>query len=425
MAPQQWLDRKLSSRVVHGNGCSHDQMLAEGCGTAGAVHEVLSAHHALLVQDMTAPADQISPGQHPLRAVCNADPRDLCQVCQLGRSCAVHPGLTAEEPDGIMQVGICSVPMAPIHHAAHRKIRLACPKFAAVAFAAMLLAVLALSISFHCISGGLEISSQDHGRAVRDGAGTLASSSRQWSLHLPEPLGASQVPRSGGMEVWFMEDSILSGLMAVKASRGISMKLKTAALQEARAAVEKEKKQGHQAQAARELIGPRGGLPTLKADLIKLALLCDVTVLDTDTVPTLQAKLRPVVATIRNAEPKVAAKASSRAPSSTSAPAASPAEAKAAAAMPQAESMRSSSLELMTASQMADLMDNKLHGAILEQDQRLQTMMAQVMSHIEERFKNMPQVMMPMPVMAMPNGPNSDDSQMGQMEDFLPPQMPR
>ena len=79
----------------------------------------------------------------------------------------------------------------------------------------------------------------------------------------------------------------------------------------------------------------------------------------------------------------------------------------------------------MTASQMADLMDNKLHGAILEQDQRLQTMMAQVMSHIEERFKNMPQVMMPMPVMAMPNGPNSDDSQMGQMEGFLPPQMPR
>ena len=81
MVPQQWLDRKLSSRVVHGNVCSHDQMLAEGCGTAGAVHEVLSAHHELLVQDMTAPADQVSPRQHPLRAVCNADPRDLCQVC--------------------------------------------------------------------------------------------------------------------------------------------------------------------------------------------------------------------------------------------------------------------------------------------------------------------------------------------------------
>ena len=47
--------------------------------------------------------------------------------------------------------------------------------------------------------------------------------------------------------------------------------------------------------------------------------------------------------------------------------------------------------------------------------------MAQVMSHIE-RFKNMTQVMMPMPVMAMPNGPTADDPQ---MEDFLPPHMPR
>ena len=195
------------------------------------------------------------------------------------------------------------------------------------------------------------------------------------------------------------------------------MKLKTAARAEARVAVEKEKKQGHQMQAAGELIGPRGGLPTLKADLIKLALLCDVPVLDSDTVPTLQAKIRPVVATIRSAEPNAAAKASSRA-STANAPAARLAEPKAAASARQAESIRSSSPELMRSAQMSELMDNKLHGAILEQDQRLQTMMAQVMSHTEERFKNMPQVMMPMPVMAAPNGPTVADSQ---MEDFLPP----
>ena len=368
MAPQQWLDRKLSSRVVHGNGCSHDQMLAEGCGTAGAVHEVLSAHHELLVQDMTAPADEVSPHQHPLRTVCNADPRDLCQVCQRGRSCAVHPGLTAEEPDGIMQVSICSVPMAPIHHAAHRKIRLACPKFAAVASAAMLLAVLA--------------SVEDWKFQAKTMAEQYVMVPAHWhcgAFTSQNLLELAKFRDRVGWKFVFMEDSILSGLMAAKASRGISMKLKTAALQKARAAVEKEKKQGHQAQVPRDLIGPRGGLPTLKADLIKLALLCDVTVLDTDTVPTLQAKLRPVVDTTRNAEPKVAAKASSRAASSTSAPAARPAEAKAAAAMPQAESMRSLSPELMTAFQMADLMDNKLHGSILEQDQRLQTMMAQVM----------------------------------------------
>lgn len=88
------------------------------------------------------------------------------------------------------------------------------------------------------------------------------------------------------------------------------MKLKTAAFEEARAAV-----------------------------LIKLALLCDVPVLDSDTVPTLQAKIRPVVATIRSAEPNAAAKASSRA-STANAPAARLAEPKAAASAPQAESIK-------------------------------------------------------------------------------------
>ena len=37
--------------------------------------------------------------------------------------------------------------------------------------------------------------------------------------------------------------------------------------------------------------------------------------------------------------------------------------------------------------QMTQLMDNRLHGAILEQDQRMQTMMAQVMQHLESRLQ--------------------------------------
>jgi hypothetical protein len=55
-----------------------------------------------------------------------------------------------------------------------------------------------------------------------------------------------------GWKLELMKDSILSGLLAAKASRGISMKLKTAALEEARASVEKEKKQGHQKQFLQE-----------------------------------------------------------------------------------------------------------------------------------------------------------------------------
>jgi hypothetical protein len=224
-----------------------------------------------------------------------------------------------------------------------------------------------------------------------------------------------------GWKFAFMEDSILSGLMAVKATRGVSTKLKTAALAEARMSVEKEKKQGQQMEAARELIGPRGGLPTLKTDLIKLALLCDVEVKESDTVPMLQARIRPVVATIRNAEPKTAAKASTRSSKPEVSTTRELTSQAAGSEQPAVESMRSMSPELMTQAQMSTMLDSRLHSAILEQDQRLQTMMAQVMVHIEERFKHMPQVMMPMPDQ-LPNGPAMDDST---MEAMMPPNMPR
>ena len=106
-------------------------------------------------------------------------------------------------------------------------------------------------IPFNCFGGGLEISSQDHGRPAGDGPLPLAARSGQLSLHLTESAGVAQVP-SVGWKLELMKDSILSGLLAAKASRGISMKLKTAALEEARASVEKEKKQGHQKQFLQE-----------------------------------------------------------------------------------------------------------------------------------------------------------------------------
>ena len=48
-------------------------------------------------------------------------------------------------------------------------------------------------------------------------------------------------------------------------------------------------------QLARQLIGPRGGLSTLKDDLIRLAHLLHVEVESNDTVPKLQKKVRPTV----------------------------------------------------------------------------------------------------------------------------------
>ena len=79
----------------------------------------------------------------------------------------------------------------------------------------------------------------------------------------------------------------------------------------------------------------------------------------------------------------------------------------------------------MTAAQMSEIMDTKLHGAILEQDQRLQAMMAQVMIHIEERFNHVPTMMAPMQQAVSPNGIDLDEASMEVPEAMNPPTMPR
>ena len=425
MAPQQWLDRKLSSRISSSSVCSHDQMIAEDCGSAAAVHEVLSANCDFVVQDMSVLTDHDSSRQHPLQEVCYADPRDLCEVRQRGARCAIHSTCGTEAFDGRLQVGLRSVPMAPLHHEAPRKVRLACPKFAVTQ---QLWLLQRSYLRFLPCPYPSIASVEDWKFQAKTMADQLVMVPDHWRRARDMDLFTSQnlleMSRFRDRVGWkfaFMEDSILSGLMAVKATRGVSTKLKTAALAEARMSVEKEKKQGQQMEAARELIGPRGGLPTLKTDLIKLALLCDVEVKESDTVPMLQARIRPVVATIRNAEPKTAAKASTRSSKPEVSTTRELTSQAAGSEQPAVESMRSMSPELMTQAQMSTMLDSRLHSAILEQDQRLQTMMAQVMVHIEERFKHMPQVMMPMPDQ-LPNGPAMDDST---MEAMMPPNMPR
>ena len=76
--------------------------------------------------------------------------------------------------------------------------------------------------------------------------------------------------------------------------RGQQQRLKMEAIQEMKAKVQKEVQEEDRTQLARQLIGPRGGLPTHKDDLVRLAHSIYV-----DTVAILQAKVRPVVATLK------------------------------------------------------------------------------------------------------------------------------
>ena len=164
----------------------------------------------------------------------------------------------------------------------------------------------------------------------------------------------------------FLEDSLLSGFLAVKALRGQKYQLKVAAMEEARQQAQRDIASGQKVEAARQLIGPRGGLPSLRADLVRLAALLEVDLDAKDTVAQIQKKVRPMVDLLKAQVPEPKAKAAPSRPSTT-------------VTTPVASSMRS--WQLPTGPTAEDL-EQRMQELIAQQDQRFQTMLMPVLQHI-------------------------------------------
>ena len=60
-------------------------------------------------------------------------------------------------------------------------------------------------------------------------------------------------------------------MMAARQTKGAVSSLRKAAVAEAQEQAQQAEKEGKRVEALRTLIGPKGGLPTLKADLLRLA----------------------------------------------------------------------------------------------------------------------------------------------------------
>lgn len=106
-------------------------------------------------------------------------------------------------------------------------------------------------------------------------------------LHLQE---AQMLRNRMGLEEAFMEDEAV--MFGIKALKKPPRARKQAALVQAthQAIAELD---GRKEELARELLGPRGGMPRNKADLVKLAVLLNVTVDPKDTNDQLKAKCKP------------------------------------------------------------------------------------------------------------------------------------
>ncbi|CAE7353697.1 dnaJ [Symbiodinium microadriaticum] len=201
-----------------------------------------------------------------------------------------------------------------------------------------------------------------------------------------------------GLRFAFLEDPILAGMLASKNQPGRAARLKNAALKEA---AEVEGQRVDRERVARTLIGPRGGLPTLKSDLVKLAALLHVEVKDKDTIATLKEKMKGVVGALcqrvpyvkPDAEPSITTPAAS---SSMVAPRAVPMRSPGPATQGPMADEFTSALPQPPAVNFERVLEEKL----VEMDNRYQAMFAQVLSHV-------------MKMQSQPQEPSSPDTEMG------------
>ncbi|CAE7273095.1 tenm3 [Symbiodinium sp. KB8] len=185
-----------------------------------------------------------------------------------------------------------------------------------------------------------------------------------------------------GLRFAFLEDPIVAGMMAARSQPGRQARLRTAALREA---AEHNASKEDREQVARTLLGPRGGLPTLKADLIKLAALMHVEVAEKDTVEKLKGKLRGIVGALCQRVPYVPPEQVQQARMSPTTARTSTRPSDASQSLPASpvatQGPMATSSGSATPHQPSDLvqvMDQRL----LDMDNRYQAMFSQLLTHV-------------------------------------------
>ena len=166
-----------------------------------------------------------------------------------------------------------------------------------------------------------------------------------------------------GLHWTFLEDPLLQGMLAARQTKGAVNALKKAAVEEAQRQAASAEQEGKRMEALRTLIGPKGGLPSLKADLFRLAALLHIKVDASMKVDDLKSLCKPIVNDLKFDAPKP--KASSGSSSSRS------------AAIPQANSWKPDPPPDARHAYMQEI-----QTLLTNQDQKVQTMMNQVMQHV-------------------------------------------
>lgn len=209
-----------------------------------------------------------------------------------------------------------------------------------------------------------------------------------------------------GWKLAFTEDPMLLGMLAAKSSKGMASRIRQEAIAESKIAAKKAVEAGKQLEAVRSLIGPKGGLPALKADLLKLAALVEVQVHDKITVEELKQKIKPVVQDIVAKAP-MPTKSSGGASSHQEPPLHLTAKSKASAPVTPSVAPGTPSTSVGTTTQPPGLKIQDIHDLMAQQDKKYQAMLHQVMQHMMSLQQGMQAN--PMSPAFMTEGPMSYD----------------
>ncbi len=190
-----------------------------------------------------------------------------------------------------------------------QKVPMARPRSSSVVGAKGLLALCVLSIPLGINMRGLDGAGKQDGF---QGRLDVATSSRARCDHQCLHSGKSgRLHLVGVRNRVGIKDPILDGMLAAKASKGTAQAVRKEAYAEAQKQAQILAAQDRLQEAARELLGPKGGLPTLKKDLIKLAAFLEQPVDEKATVDQLKNVLRPLVADMFKGNPKKSTSSSS------------------------------------------------------------------------------------------------------------------
>jgi len=130
---------------------------------------------------------------------------------------------------------------------------------------------------------------------------------RQGKFNLKNLGDCAHLRQRLGLRVSFIEDPLVEGMVMGMAAKGLNTKIRKAVQEEAQAQAKKLSSDARREEEARTLIGPRGGLPSLRSDLIRLAALLHVPIEDSDTVEKLKEKVKPMIAILKEKSPPLTA----------------------------------------------------------------------------------------------------------------------